>query len=203
VSASRTTYYKARDVGAVGGWINVALMTEQLTASSPRCVVSYAQLLKDWRAELRRVETQLDVELDPGPDTRPHENDTFIEPSLRRMADGWDNVAVPAHLADLADRVHEVLHGMATDGDPELLSTQAARLREEYADSFEAALTLVRSDAKRTEARIRSRTEAQVRATLAQESASAAAEATLGARTRRLAGRVRRRLGGVGRAERA
>jgi hypothetical protein len=202
VSASRTTYYKARDVGAVGGWINVALMTEQLTSSSPRCVVSYAQLLKDWRAELGRLETQLDIQLDPGPDTHPHENDTFIEPSLRRMSDGWGNVAVPAHLAELADRVHDVLHRMATDGDAAELSAQAAELREEYADTFKAALTLVRSDAKRTAARIRKQTATKVRATFAEQSAAPATGATVGARIRRLAGRVRRRLGGAGRAER-
>ena len=119
------------------------------------------------------------------------------------MADGWDNVAVPAHLADLADRVHEVLHGMATDGDPAQLSARVAQLREEYADTYEAALTLVRSDAKRRDARIRRQTAAEVRATLAEESAAAAAEATVGARARRLAGRVRRRLGGAGRAQRS
>ena len=55
VSSSRSEYYNLRQVPGVAGWINVALMSEQLTAGSPRVLVRYGDLTADWRtqAELR------------------------------------------------------------------------------------------------------------------------------------------------------
>ena len=49
VSSSRSTYYDAREVTAVAGWINVALMTERLTRGNRRALVPYSQLTADWR----------------------------------------------------------------------------------------------------------------------------------------------------------
>lgn len=196
VSASRSTYYQARDVGAVAGWINVALTSEHLTAASPRSLVPYGELLSDWRGQFSRLQHQLAIPLDPEPDVRPHPVDDFIDPTLRRMSTGWESVAVPRHLSDLADRVYDVLHEIAVEGDSPARAERVAELREEYSDTFEAAKVLVRRDRKRAEDRVRSRTRTRVRKQMARRQQAQQAPVGRLARGRRVARRLRDRLMG-------
>lgn len=172
VSASRSTYYQARDVGAVGGWINVALTSESLTAESPRSLVHYPDLLTDWRAQMTGLRDHLGLTLDPGPEVTPHPVDDFIDPALRRMSSGWEDIAVPAHLSDLADRVFTVLHRIATTGDSPESAVELAGLRQEYADTYEAAMTLVKSTRQRRETQVRRRTAEKVRKQMAAKRAA-------------------------------
>ncbi|MDP3894821.1 sulfotransferase family protein [Nocardioides sp.] len=196
VSASRSTYYQARDVGAVAGWINVALTSEHLTAASPRSLVPYGDLLTDWRGQFSRIQQQLDIPLDPGPEVHPHPVDDFIDPTLRRMSTGWETVAVPRHLSDLADRVYDVLHEIAVDGDSPERADLVEQLRQEYSDTFEAAKVLVRRDRKRAEDRIRRRTRNRVRKQMARRQQARQAPTGLLPRSRDLARRLRNRAKG-------
>jgi hypothetical protein len=156
VSASRSTYYSARDVAAVAGWINVALLSEQLTASCSRKFVHYPDLLGDWRAEVTDLVTSLDILLDPGPEQRPHPVDELIDPTLRRMSVGWDDIAVPQFLSDLADRTFALLHEESRAAGS-VGAAQFDEVRREYAELYEFADVIVRSERQRREARIRRR----------------------------------------------
>ncbi len=183
VSASRTTYYSVRDVAAVSGWINVALLSEQLTADSPRKFVHYPDLLADWRTELAGVGNSLGITFDPPIDQRPHPVDELLDPALRRMSPGWDEIAVPRVLSDLADRTFDALlveAGSDAPGD----RAPIAALREEYRELWAFAQTMTRFHRLRQEEAIRRKTVRRVRSQLQQEAESSG-----------LLGKVRRRLG--------
>lgn len=149
VSSSRSEYYNAREVTGVAGWINVALMTEKLTSGSPRSLVHYPNLTSDWRTELIRMREQLGLRLDPAPEERPHPIDDFIDPKLRRMKPGWENISVPRHLQELGDRTFDALGSIADHGDSEETSAELEKIREEYAVVHEDALALVNASVKR------------------------------------------------------
>jgi hypothetical protein len=194
VSASRSTYYRARDVAAVAGWINVALLSEQLTADSPRKFVHFPDLLADWRPEVTALAESLDITLDPSPDQKPHPVDDLIDPALRRMSTGWDDIAVPRVLSDLADRVFDQLHResrVAGSSDPDSLTT----LRSEYAELFEFAEVMGRSRRQRREVQIRNRSARKARTALRAEMAEtqAASQRGPGQRVRAKVGRLLQR----------
>ena len=144
VSSSRNEYYDIREVTAVAGWVNVALVTEQLTAGRPRVFVRYPALNADWRTQLGRVRDALGVHLDPAPDHEPHPVDDFIDPGLRRMRQGWDDLSVPAHLQEVAEPVHDALGALAGDADPATVLPRLDELRSAYARIHEDALAVVR-----------------------------------------------------------
>jgi hypothetical protein len=149
VSSSRSEYYNAREVTGVAGWINVALMTEKLTAGSPRSLVHYPNLTADWRPELIRTRERLGLHLDPPPEQTPHPVDDFIDPKLRRMKPGWENISVPGYLQDLGDRTFDALGSIADHGDSPETSATLDTLRDEYAVIHEDALALVNASVKR------------------------------------------------------
>ncbi len=167
VSSSRSKYFNAREVTGVAGWINVALMTEQLTAGSPRALVRYPNLTSDWRTELTRMRDQLGLHLDPAPEQSPHPVDDFIDPSLRRMRPGWENVSVPGYLTDLGDRTFDALGEIADHGESSEASGKLAELRAEYSQVHEDGLAMVNASVERireqTQRRAAKRARKQVR----------------------------------------
>ena len=93
------------DASRAAAWINVMLETERATRGAPRAYVAYADLLADWRAELRRVGAALDMPRSPSIDARrTAEVDAFVDPSLHRNRTGWEGLDVPASVRDLAER---------------------------------------------------------------------------------------------------
>lgn len=150
VSSSRHEYYGIREVTAVAGWVNVALMTERLTAGRPRVVVHYPRLTADWRTELVRVRDGLRLQLDPPPEHSPHPVDDFVDRGLRRMRVEWDHLQVPAFLRDLADPTFEALGALAERGDSAEVSARLDDLRAAYARLHDDALAVVRPHVRRS-----------------------------------------------------
>ena len=149
VSSSRSEYYDVREVTAVAGWVNVALMTEHLTAGRPRAFVRYEDLLADWRSQLARVREALGLRLEPPVEAPDHPADRFVDPGLRRMRQDWDALSVPAFLRDLADPTCAALEGLAGRGHApgtDVLDD----LRGAYARLHEDALAVVRPHVRRT-----------------------------------------------------
>ena len=150
VSASRNTYYGLRELAAVAGWTNVALLTELITRGGPRCFVSFPLLTAGWRTEIERVERDLGLVLTPGRDVVPHPVDAFIDPGLRRMAADWSDGAVPVALRDLAERAHGCLSGLTLGPDSARVDPeQLDELRADYAALHAEALELVHSSLRR------------------------------------------------------
>lgn len=131
------------DASRAAGWVNVMLRTEQQTRESPRAFVQYDALLADWRAQLSRVGEQLDVGgLDALDAAAAARIDEFIDPQLRRQAPGWGDLAVPAPLRDLVERVWEALSPLA-DNRGDLMALDA--LREEYECFYADAESIAQS----------------------------------------------------------
>jgi hypothetical protein len=145
VASSRSEFYQSRDVSAVAGWVNVALMTERLTRGSARALVHYPRLTADWRTEAVRVRDLLGLRLDPDPAVSPHPVDDFIDPGLRRREAGWNDSLVPAHVRDLADATFRALSEVADLGESGDLAKRLDELGAEYAAMHAAALDLVRN----------------------------------------------------------
>jgi hypothetical protein len=160
VASSRSEFYDSRVVSAVAGWVNVALMTERLTRSTPRLIVRYPGLTADWRAEAVRLRQALGLRLDPAPEASPHPVDQFIDPNLRRHDAGWDDVAVPAFLQELGDAAFEALGEVADHGESGEHAARLDQLRRDYDALHAAALDLVRNHV------VRARREALQRAGL-------------------------------------
>jgi hypothetical protein len=210
VSSSRSEYYDAREVTAVAGWINVALMSERLTQGSPRALVHYPRLTADWRTEAGRVRDLLGLHLDPGPEVTPHPVDSFIDPTLRRRLPGWDESPVPRFLQELGEATFQALSEVAEHGDSPERAGRLGDLREEYRTLHSDALDLARAHIvrDRTAAVIEARRKARANARARVEKQSGAAARArqqrtelegLRARTRQLEsswvpGALRRRL---------
>jgi hypothetical protein len=145
VASSRSEFYQSREVSAVAGWVNVALMTELLTRGSARALVHYPRLTADWRTEAVRVRELLGLRLDPDPQLTPHPVDAFIDPGLRRRETGWVDSAVPVHVRALADTAFQALGEVADHGESEERADRLDELRREYTAMHAAALDLVRN----------------------------------------------------------
>lgn len=192
VSSSRSEYYNAREVTGVAGWINVALMTEQLTAGSPRSLVHYPNLTADWRPELIRTRERLGLVLEPAPEQTPHPVDDFIDPKLRRMKPGWENIVVPTYLQELGDRTFDALGAIADHGDSAETSATLDQIRADYAVVHEDALALVNASVKRMREDVSRKAARRARAKTREKLQARAAAAPSGG----LAGRVARKLKG-------
>lgn len=160
VIGSRQTYYargekppgRVDNVAQLAGWINVALQSELITRRGRRVFVHYPSLTAGWRYVMRRVEETLDLGLEVPGDGTAHPVDEFIDPSLRRVQKGWDEVEVPAGLRELADRLWQLLLEIADEGDsPERLA-RADALRDEYAQLAADAAAMSRRLLKRAAA---------------------------------------------------
>lgn len=159
VSASRGKYYaradresrRSDDITRIGGWVNVALTSEQITQGSPRAFVRYTDLVADWRRVLARLETPLGLTFEPGLDVSPHPVDEFIDPTLHRVQVDWDDVEIPAQLRDIGERTWAGLTSLADDGEQPQVLADLATLREEYRQLTEDALALNRQTIKRLE----------------------------------------------------
>ncbi|CUR54436.1 conserved hypothetical protein [metagenome] len=195
VSSSRSTYYDAREVPAVAGWINVALLTERLTRGNRRSLVPYSQLTAEWRPELIRLRDHLDLPLDPPPETTPHPVDDFIDPSLRRMTPDWANVAAPVHLQELAERTFVELSRLAEEGESEAVHAALDSIAAEYAIVHADAVDLVGTTVRRarTDARRRGVRQARnaARAAREEEAATAPQRSGVAALGRRVVARLR------------
>lgn len=175
VSSSRSTYYEAREVPAVAGWINVALLTERLTRGTPRALVHYSSLTSQWRPELVRMRDTIDLALDPGPEVSPHPVDDFIDPSLRRMTPSWDNVAAPAHLQELAERTFVALSRLADEGESDEVHVALDGIAAEYATVYSDAVDLVGAALRRARADARRKALRQAAAKAREQAATATA----------------------------
>ena len=148
VVGSKQAYYgrmgAGSDQGAVtrtAAWVNMMLHTERATRGERRAFVRYADLLDDWTQpvfalgeafDLQAVKTAMAVDI--------AEVHRFVDPSLRRVTAGWDELGVPPRLREVADETWLVLDGLAdAGGDTPAAHEACDRLRAEYADQYAEA----------------------------------------------------------------
>lgn len=66
-------------------WLKYSLLAEKDTREVPRVFVEYASLLDDWRREVKRISTALEINLD---EQDEHAIDEFLLPELRHHRHG-------------------------------------------------------------------------------------------------------------------
>lgn len=135
---SRRRYYATCSLGR---WINSCVVNERETRGESRTFVRYTDLLGDWRTVMRKVGDDLNITYDTDlADGAAHPVDEFIDPDLRRVQVGWDDVDVPAHLRDIAEEVWQELGVLAdTDGHDEGASKRIDELGDAYAQTLRDA----------------------------------------------------------------
>jgi hypothetical protein len=106
-------------------WIKYNLLAERDTRDVPRVFVTYDRVLADWRGQLTRVATALDLELDLGPG-RDEPVSSFLDGKLRHSAAGHDQVCANPWAAEIYRQLTE----LSVDG--ELDRDRMDRLYELY-----------------------------------------------------------------------
>ncbi|WP_432479399.1 sulfotransferase family protein [Nocardioides sp. GXQ0305] len=159
VVGSKDKYYKSTSAGEtprhaqttrVASWLNVALFTEATTRDAPRSFVPYNDLLDDWRSVVRRVVDELDLttgrDVD---DAAAAEVDAFVDPGLRRVRTGWDDIDCPTDVREMAQDVWDQLGVLAASGgfdDP--AQQRLDEVRERYTALYADAEALAQSSAE-------------------------------------------------------
>jgi hypothetical protein len=91
-------------------WLKYTLLAERDTRGLPRVFVEYANLLDDWRREIKRISAALAIDLNTWDEGAIEE---FLTPDLRRQRHGGP---VPEPFgADWLSVVYETLHAAARD----------------------------------------------------------------------------------------
>lgn len=78
--AGRQNYVRSSTELASAWWLKYTLLAERDTRDIPRVVIEYANLLDDWRREVKRINVTLATDLDGRQDTVI---DEFLSPGLR------------------------------------------------------------------------------------------------------------------------
>jgi hypothetical protein len=91
-------------------WLKFTLLAERETRGLPRAFVEYANLLDDWRREIKRISAALAIDLDSWDEDAIEE---FLTPDLRRQRPGGP-VKEPFG-ADWISAAYETLHAAAQD----------------------------------------------------------------------------------------
>lgn len=91
-------------------WLKCNILAERNTRGVPRVFVDYANLLDDWRREMKRISTELPVELHTQDEDAIEQ---FITPSLHRQR--HRGPVTDLFGADWISLVYEALHDAAQD----------------------------------------------------------------------------------------
>lgn len=149
VVGSKQKYYGSRagEVSRTAAWVNMMLGTERATRGTDRAMVRYHDLLSDWTVPVTRIGEELRLEVvrnvTPEKIRRVH---NFIDPDLRRVQLGWDDVSVPDRLRELAQATWDALDLLATPGEEgPALHARFDSLRAEYAALYEEAESIALS----------------------------------------------------------
>ena len=163
VVGSKQNYY-ANTLGSAhltASWLNMLLHTERGTresaASGGRVFVRYADLLDDWTRTTMHVGETLGLQHVLHADSeRIRDGHRFVDPSLRRMGQSLDDLALPPRLHELTAETWTVLNRLADPGGdtPDEHAT-LDELRAAYTDLYAEAEAISRSSVVAAEHRVR------------------------------------------------
>jgi hypothetical protein len=135
-------------VARAAGWLNQMLFTERATRDAPRAFVYYDDLLDDWTREVGRIGTALDLQVlreAPVPAMRSaHE---FVDRTLSRSRENWEDARMPAALRAQIDEVWELVSHLAKDDETDTrpLIDRLDKARAAYVELYEEAEAIAHS----------------------------------------------------------
>ena len=108
--AARQLYVQASPELTSAWWLKYTLLAERDSRGVPRVFVEYANLLEDWRREVKRISTALAIDLNA-----PDEGaiDEFLTPDLQHHR--HDGPIAEPFGGDWISAVYEALHAAARD----------------------------------------------------------------------------------------
>lgn len=134
IGSKRTQYNRGlEDPHGAAAWLNLTLGTECATRGASRAYVDYHRLLAGWEAETDALAGRLGLALSRDAGVRA-EVAEFVDPDLRRVRAGDEELDLPDRLATLLDETWASMGELATD--PASAGTQA-RL-DEVAEAYTA-----------------------------------------------------------------
>jgi len=168
VVGSKQTYYanKLGPAHLTASWLNMLLHTERGTRStgegtadgaSARVFVRYADLLEDWTRTTMHVGETLGLQhVLHANSEQIRAGHRFVDPSLRRMSQGLDDLGLPPRLRDLTHETWTELNKLADPGGdtPEVHAT-LDQLRQGYVDLYAEAEAISRSSVVAAEQTLR------------------------------------------------
>ena len=108
---------KARDGFGLGKslllWLDHSLRAERMTRGLPRAFVLYEELLKDWRAVFRTVESDIDLSFPAWNAENEALIDAFISPKLRNHVFSKEEAMVREEIGEWVKTAYEALRLMA------------------------------------------------------------------------------------------
>jgi hypothetical protein len=108
--AARQPYFRSSPELTSAGWLKYTLLAERDTRGVPRVFVDYANLMEDWRREVKRISAALEIDLSTQDEGAV---DEFLTPDLRHHRHGG---AVPEPFGtDWMAVVYETLSAAARD----------------------------------------------------------------------------------------
>jgi hypothetical protein len=108
--AARQNYVRSSPELVGAWWLKYTLLAERHTRGVPRVFVEYANLLEDWRREVKRIATALEIHLTARDESAV---DEFLTPDLRHHQNGGP---VPEPFGtDWMSAVYEALGAAARD----------------------------------------------------------------------------------------
>ncbi|MBF4161094.1 sulfotransferase family protein [Nocardioides sp. CBS4Y-1] len=151
VVGSKQRVYDARstEVGRTAAWINMMLHTERATRGHERAFVRYHDMLDDWTVPTFGLGQRFDLDAVKSAAANDiRKVHAFIDPSLRRVDIGWDELEIPAPLREIAQEAWTHLDGLADDdGDTPAVHDALDELRAAYTAMYEGAEALTQSTA--------------------------------------------------------
>jgi len=150
VVASKSRHYGSwqGDVSRAAGWVNTLVYTERGTRDELRAFVRYDDLLADWPKAVARIADALQLDaIAQAPSGAIRDADGFVDHRLSRSTPSWSDVALPAALQELAERLWQLLGQLAdkgSDAGPDLLG-QFDLLREDYVTYYRSCEAVAES----------------------------------------------------------
>lgn len=117
-------------------WLRTYLDAERYTRGVPRIVVSYRQLLVDWRSTVDRIAAALALEWPPADTDRDIE--ALLASAHSYDPPGQESARDPAVPLDFCDRAYEALSAAAASGTHAQLAAAFTQLRDAFDGEFEA-----------------------------------------------------------------
>lgn len=163
VVGSKQTYYQNRLGSAhlAASWLNMLLHTERATresvADGGRVFVRYADLLDDWTRVVMQAAERLGLQHVLHADSEAiRDGHRFVDPTLRRMSQTLEDLALPKRLHQLTAETWEELNKLAEPGgDTPEVHRALDELREAYVDLYEESEAISRSSVVAAEQRVR------------------------------------------------
>jgi hypothetical protein len=134
VVSSATQWYSGDGIGynRLSGWINVMLRIEQATRGTERAYASYPALLRDWHAELTRVDRALGLGLDLADQAAAERITSWLDPTLRRQHATLKDLEATPPIRRMATAVWSALEALREDPMGDGQRTRLDRLQASY-----------------------------------------------------------------------